>query len=190
MIQTAGPTGRLTASGVSGWDNFPFELDSPSVVPLRQPELPEAERQGEGGRDCPACTTYRVSIWSDHHWRLSVVEPSGAPLVLMLEPLLHHDLTDLTDELACEMGLLIVRTAQAIESLANVARAHVSRWGDGSAHLHVFFFARPSGFPQLQGRCLAIWESLLPSIPPDHRNQDAVTVAETITRTYGGERLN
>jgi hypothetical protein len=49
----------------------------------------------------------------------------------MLEPVAHHDLPDLPDDRAAEMGLLIVRIAQAIESLPHIARAHVSRWGDG-----------------------------------------------------------
>ena len=64
----------------------------------------------------------------------------------MLEPIAHHDLADLPDDRAAELGLLTVRIARAIEALPHIARAHVSRWGDGSAHLHVFFFARPAGF--------------------------------------------
>ena len=43
------------------------------------------------------------------------------------------------------IGLLVVRITRAIESLPHIARAHVSRWGDGSAHPHIFFFARPPG---------------------------------------------
>jgi hypothetical protein len=70
-----------------------------------------------------------------------------------------------------------VRIVRAIESLPHIARAHVSRWGDGSAHLHVFFFARPAGFPQLRGTCLAVWDDLLPAIPEDQRDRDAAAVA-------------
>jgi hypothetical protein len=189
-MKNADSSGRFTRFGVIKWDSFPFEQTQLHVVPFHPPVPRETEREGQGGgRDCPACTTVRASIWADHHWRLSVLEPSGAPLVLILEPLVHHDLIDLTDELACEMGLLLVRVAQAIESLPNIARAHVSRWGDESAHLHIVFFARPSGFPQLGGRYLAIWERLLPSVPSNYRNRDASAIAQAITRTYGGRAV-
>jgi hypothetical protein len=36
--------------------------------------------------------------------------------------------------------------------------------GDGGAHLHVFLLARPSGFAQLRGTYLAVWDDLLPAI--------------------------
>jgi hypothetical protein len=127
-----------------------------------------------------------VVIWSDEHWRLSVLEPSGTPLLLFLEPHAHHDLPDLPDDMASELGLLVVRITRAIESLPHFARAHVSRWGDGGAHLHVFFFARPAGFPQLRGTCLAIWDDLLPAVPAAKRDRDAAAVAEALTRSHGG----
>jgi hypothetical protein len=104
----------------------------------------------------------------------------------MLEPRAHHDLPDLPDDRARDMGLLVVRIAQAIESLPHIARAHVSRWGDGGAHLHVFFFARPAGFSQLRGTCLAIWDDLLPAVPSGQRDQDAAAIAQAVTRSCGG----
>jgi hypothetical protein len=184
--QHAVASGPPAAPGMAGWDTFPFEPNRLRVVALRDPVIPEIERTGEGGLGCPACAEDRAAIWSDQHWRLSVAEPSGAPLVLMLEPRLHHDLADLPDERAVELGLLTVRIAQAMESLANIARAHVARWGDARAHLHIFFFARPAGFPQLHGRFFAVWEGFLPDVPPDHGKEDAARVAETLVRTYGG----
>jgi diadenosine tetraphosphate (Ap4A) HIT family hydrolase len=108
---------------------------------------------------------------------------------LMLLPRRHFDLTDLPEDLASEFGRLIVHTARAIESLPNVARAHVSRWGDGGAHLHVFFFARPEGFVQLQGTCFAVWDDLLPPTPRDVRDIDALAVAQSLTTTYGGRSV-
>jgi hypothetical protein len=74
---------------------------------------------------------------------------------------------------------------RAIEALPHIARAHVSRWGDGSAHLHVFFFARPAGFAQLRGTCLALWDDLLPAVPAAHRDRDAATVAAALA-AHGG----
>jgi hypothetical protein len=185
-MRDADAEGRLSLSRMTGWDVFPFEQAGLRVVPLARPVLPEPARAGEDGRDCPACGAGRAAIWSDDHWRLSASGPSGAPLILMLEPLAHHDLADLPDDRAREMGLLIVRIAQAIESLPHIARAHVSRWGDGGAHLHLFFFARPAGFSQLRGTCLAVWDDLLPAVPAGQRDQDAAAVAEAITRSCGG----
>jgi hypothetical protein len=120
-------------------------------------------------------------------WRLSVLGPSGAPLVLLLEPHAHWDLPDLPDDRAAEMGLLITRICQAIESLPHIARAHVSRWGDGGAHLHIFFFARPEGFAQLRGTCLAIWDDLLPASPAGQRDRDAAAIGQALTHSRGGQ---
>jgi diadenosine tetraphosphate (Ap4A) HIT family hydrolase len=185
-IQAADAEGRLPLSRVTGWDVFPFEQAGLRVVPLARPVLPEPARAGENGQDCPACTGGRAQVWSDAYWRLSVFGPSGAPLILILEPNAHHDLPDLPDDRASEMGLLITRIARAIESLPNLARAHVSRWGDGGAHLHIFFFARPAGFAQLRGTCLAIWDDLLPAIPAHQRDRDAGDIAQALADSYGG----
>ena len=98
------------------------------------------------------------------------------------------DLPGLPDDLAAEMGLLIDRSSRAIEALPHIARAHVSRWGDGGAHLHIFFFARPAGFAQLRGTCLAIWDDLLPTVPADHRDRDAAAVATRARRPRRSRR--
>jgi hypothetical protein len=186
-MRAADAQGRLPLSRMTAWDVFPFEQAGLRVVPLTGPALPEPDRAGEDGLDCPACATGRAPVWSDEHWRLSVLGPSGAPLVLLLEPAAHHDLLDLPDDRAAEMGLLMVAISRAIESLPHIARAHVSRWGDGGAHLHLFFFARPAGFSQLRGTCLAIWDDLLPPVPDDQRDQDAATVGQTLAGRYGGQ---
>jgi diadenosine tetraphosphate (Ap4A) HIT family hydrolase len=172
---------------MTGWEIFPFEPDGLRVVPLDPPVLPEPDRHGEGGSPCGACGAYAGVIWENANWRLSAPpEPSGAPLVLLLQPKDHHDLGDLPDDLAGELGRLIVHVARAIEALPHIARAHVSKWGDGGAHLHVFFFARPEGFSQLRGTCMAIWDDLLPPTPRDLRDQDAAAVAQALTSSYGG----
>lgn len=185
-MQAADAEGRLPLSRMTGWEVFPFEQGGLRVVPLARPVLPEPARAGEDAADCPVCTGGRAPVWSDEHWRLSAFGPSGSPLILMLEPGAHHDLPDLPDDLAGEMGLLIVRIARAIESLPHIARAHVSRWGDGAAHLHIFFFARPAGFPQLRGTCMAVWDDLLPAIPAAQRDHDAAAVGQAVARSHGG----
>jgi hypothetical protein len=186
--------GRLPLSRMSGWEVFPFEPDGLRVVPLAPPELPEPPRLGEGGRECRACSPAwasawsadRAAIWSDEHWRLSQLGgETGVPLVLLLETIAHHDLTGLPDDRAAELGLLTVRIARAIEALPHIARAHVSRWGDGSAHLHIFFFARPAGFAQLRGTCLALWDDLLPAVPAADRDRDAAAIAGALA-AHGG----
>ena len=186
-MRAADAEGRLPLSRMTAWDVFPFEQAGLQVVPLARPALPEPGRAGENGLDCPACTAGQLPVWSDEHWRLSVLGPSGAPLVLLLEPAAHHDLPDLPDDRAAEMGLLQVAISRAIESLPHVARAHVSRWGDGGAHLHLFFFGRPAGFSQLRGTCLAIWDDLLLPVPDDQRDLDAATVGQALAGSYGGQ---
>jgi len=187
-LQSADADGRMQLSRMTAWDIFPFEPDGLRVVPLAKPELPESPRRGEHGNSCDACSSpSRGDIWSDDHWRLvTFSQPSGAPLVIMLMPKRHFDLTDLPDDLAAQMGRLIVHTARAIEELEHIARAHVSRWGDGGAHLHIFFFARPEGFEQLKGTCLAIWDDLLAPTPLDVRNHDALAVARALEQSLGG----
>jgi hypothetical protein len=185
-IRAADAEGRLPLSRMTAWDVFPFEQTGLRAVPLQPPVLPEPDRSGQDPADCAACAAARAPIWSGEHWRLSAYGPSGVPLILMLEPAAHHDLPGLPDDLASEMGLLIVRIARAIEALPHIARAHVSRWGDGGAHLHIFFFARPAGFAQLRGTCLAIWDDLLPAVPVEQRDRDAANVAQALVLSHGG----
>jgi hypothetical protein len=186
-MKAADPDGRLPLSRMTAWDVFPFEQAGLRVVPLDRPMLPEPARHGENAADCHACAGGRAPVWSDEHWRLSVLGPSGSPFILMLEPHAHYDLPQLPDGLAGEMGLLIVRISQAIESLPHIARAHVSRWGDGGAHLHIFFFARPAGFAQLRGTCLAVWDDLLPAVPPSQSDADAASIGQALAGSYGGQ---
>jgi len=191
-LTAADAEGRMPLSRLTAWEIFPFDPDGLRVVPLRPPELPELPRRGVGGASCFPCNAGgRGTVWEGERWRLNTFsEPSGAPLVLMLMPKVHFDLPDLPDDLASELGLLIVHISRAIESLQHVARSHVSRWGDGGEHLHVFFFARPEGFVQLQGTCLAIWDDLLPPTPNDLRDADALTVASAIESSYGGNAMS
>ena len=186
-MTAADAAGRLPLSRMTGWEVFPFEQAGLRVVPLARPVLPEPARAGQSAADCPACGSGRVPVWSGEHWRLSVLGPSGAPLIQIHEPHAPSDLPHLPDDRASEMGLLIVRIAQAIESLPHIARAHVSRWGDGAAHLHIFFFARPAGFAQLRGTCLAVWDDLLPAVPAGQRDADAAAIGQALIRSCGGQ---
>jgi len=104
----------------------------------------------------------------------------------MLHPRDHYDLGELPDELAAELGVLTTQVARHIERLPNISRAHVYRIGDGSAHLHVWFFARPEGQAQLYGSWLVVWDDLLPEYPADVADGDARIVAEALAASYGG----
>lgn len=186
-MAAADAEGRLPLSRMTGWEIFPFERGGLRTVPLAAPVLPEPPRSGEDGTDCRDCAGSEPHLWRDEHWRLDTLSgPTGAPLVLILRPLAHHDLGDLPDERAAELGRLLVHLSRAVEALPHIARVHVSKWGDGGAHLHVFLFARPAGFSQLRGTCLAIWDDLLPAMPREVIVADAGTVAHALAASYGG----
>ncbi|MCU1693382.1 MAG: hypothetical protein JWM64_2473 [Frankiales bacterium] len=177
--------GRLPLPGMAFWETCPFEPDGLTVARLADPELPEAPREGEDPADCRSCRAEGEDVWSDGSWRLRAVS-GGVPLALLLGPHAHHDLADLPDTLAAELGVLTVHLARAVEALPHVARAHVYRLGDGGAHLHVWFFARPAGFAQLRGSFLPVWDDVLPPVPDDVRAADALAVARALAASYGG----
>jgi len=154
----------LPATGIPDWEIFPYEGDL-RVKALEPPVLPEPPRHGEDGPDsCRGCQDpLGAAIWSDDHWRvIHLGKPSAIPIVVMLCPLAHHDLTDLPAPLSAQLGPMLQRVERAILALGGIARVHVNRWGDGGAHLHFWFFARPEGMMQLRGTCLPLWDDLLP----------------------------
>lgn len=163
----AGPDGRLPLPDLVGWDPFPFEGDL-LVKRLDDPVLPEPPRRGEGGADCPVCARPDDAyVWAAERWRLTLPrEPVPVPTVL-LEPREHLDLADLDETMAAELGVLTVRVVRAGEGVPGVGRVHVDRIGDGTAHLHVWFVARPAGVLQLRGSCLMDWLDVLPPLPAD-----------------------
>ncbi len=179
---------RLPLARMTGWDISPFEPDGLRVAPLRPPVLPEPDRHGEDPAECSSCSRRDEGIWFDDHWRLTRIPGAGIPLVLMLHPREHYDLAELPDQLAGELGVLITHIARHVQALPNISRAHVYRIGDGAAHLHVWFFARPEGQAQLYGSWLVIWDDLLPEYPADAAEADASVVADALVASYGGRR--
>jgi hypothetical protein len=180
---------RLPLSRMTGWDISPFEPEGLRVSPLRRPVLPEPARHGEDPADCASCTRRDEGIWLNDHWRLTHVTGVGVPLVLMLHPRDHYDLADLPDALAAELGVLSTHIARHIQALHHISRCHVYRIGDGGAHLHVWFFARPEGQAQLYGSWLVVWDDLLPEYPADVAGKDAAVVATALVDSYGGAVL-
>ena len=147
------------------WPTFPFEGDI-RVRRLDPPVAEEPARQGEDPETCTACRAPDSAyVWVADRWRVKALDrPSGLPMVLILESRSHLDLGDLPNLLAAELGVMTVRLERAMRSLDGVARVHVNRWGDGSAHLHVWFLARPYGRLQLRGTFLSLWDDILPPV--------------------------
>jgi hypothetical protein len=80
----------------------------------------------------------------------------------------HHDsFADLPDRLAASYGPVVARIERAILRLGDIARVHVYRWGDGSAHFHVWFFPRPLGMLEARREMLPLWADLLPEAPKE-----------------------
>ncbi|MEP6696882.1 MAG: hypothetical protein ABJA34_08385 [Pseudonocardiales bacterium] len=180
-----GPDGRLAPPALTEWDIFPFEGDL-MVKRLADPVLPEPPRQGEDPATCDCRQRGDDSyLWTDEHWRLGTLpEPAGVPAYLLM-PRAHHDLADLPDELAAELGVLIVRLDAILSSVPGVGRVHVNKWGDGGAHLHVWFMARPAGVLQLRGSCLPDWLDVLPALPAEQWDSLGGYVARALAE-YGG----
>lgn len=178
--------GRLPVPPAALWETFPFEVEGLRTVPLQDPVLPEPPRDGEGGSDCSSCVRLDDdAVWSDDRWVLTGAGPLGLPFGALLVPRAHLDLGDLDDEHAADLGRLVVRVERAARTLPSVGRVHVNRWGDGGAHLHVFFLARPAGFVQLRGSNLPLWEDLLPRVPAEELAADLRAVAVELARAGG-----
>lgn len=174
-----------------GWDIFPFELDGLQIKPLEPLADAEPGRHGDeiaacGCQDPMSDAKSEDVAWSNERWIVSVLD-MRLPVGLILKPRAHHDLADLPDELASEMGLLMVTIAAGVEDLPSVGRCHVGRYGDGSAHLHPFFFGRPARMPQLRGSTLLDWEENLPAVPIDVRRANAAHVAGRLLAKFGGD---
>lgn len=179
---------RLPLARMTGWDISPFEPDGLRVAPLRPPVLPEPERHGEDPAHCDVCRARDEGVWFNERWRLSRIKGVGVPLVLMLHTRDHYDMADLSDEMAAELGVLSTHLVRHIQALPHISRAHVYRIGDGAAHLHIWFFARPEGQTQLFGSWLPVWDDLLPEYPAEVADADAATVADALIASYGGRR--
>lgn len=183
--------GRLALSegGIPYWDIFPFEAEGLRLKAIEPAVEREPERFGEDPATCRCAdpeTAGDGAIWENDRWRLVAGDPSGAPVLLVLVPRAHHDLATLPSDLAAELGQLMSSIAAAVEALPSVARCHVSRWGDGGAHAHFFFMARPALLGQLRGTCMALWDDFLPPVPQDVFDANAAFVVDRLVSAHGG----
>jgi diadenosine tetraphosphate (Ap4A) HIT family hydrolase len=173
----------LRSPPVEEWDTWPF--DGP-VAPreLQRPVTHEEPRRGAGGVDCVRCIEGAAgALWTNDHWIVrTVAHPTGLPMVALMESRAHYDLADLPDELAAELGPMLLKVQRAILAIGDIGNVHVCRWGDGSEHLHWWFMARPARIPQLVGSFAAIWDDVLPPLPEDVRDANAEIVRRELNK--------
>jgi len=153
--------------GIPFWDVCPYDGDVRIKV-LEPPVLPEPPRHGEDPSACRCVTRpHEGVIWTDGAWTVTHSgEPTTIPMV-MLNTAGHYDLADMPADLILQLGPMTQRIERAMLRLGGIGRVHTSRWGDGSAHFHQWFFGRPEGMMQLRGTCLPLWDDVLPNMPVD-----------------------
>ena len=172
--------GSLGVPPVEEWETWPF-AGSVTPRPLEAPENTERARAGAGGVDCRRCAGGTDgALWFDDNWVVEALgAPSGLPCVVLLHTRAHLDFHELPDELANELGPLMVQVQRAVYAIGDIGNVHVCRWGDGSEHFHMWFMARPARIPQLNGSFAAIWDDVLPPLPEEiwRANLDLVAAA-------------
>jgi hypothetical protein len=192
IVAAADADGRLPVAveEMPGWDIYPYELDSLRLKPLRPLADEEPARRNESPDECWCRRGFGpddgLRVWSNERWSLSLRPDTGLPVMLSLGPLEHHDLPSLPSGLAAEMGQLIVAVADAVEHLPSVGRVQVAKYGDGGAHLHLFFLGRPARILQFRGSPLIDWEENLPRVPLEVLQANARVVAERLVVHVGG----
>lgn len=163
------------------YDTCPFE-PSALLQTLDIPVAREPLRAGEGGRPCPNCTASDSAyLWTNERWRIRLKEPTSLRGTVILETRGHYDsFADLPISHTNEIGFLAAKIERAILQIDNIARVHVLRWGDGTAHFHMYFYARPFGQLQLRGTFMEVWELILPPLPPEEVRSAGVVIAESL----------
>lgn len=186
--------GRLAVAveEMPGWDIFPFEIDSLRIKPLQPLADVEPPRRGEDPATCwcadePDPHISERRVWGNERWSLTLDTDMRLPISLSLGPAHHCDLTDVPDDLAAEMGLIVVAVSAAIEALPSAGRVQLAKYGDGGAHLHLFFFGRPARMLQLRGSPMLDWEENLPAVPLEVLRANAEFVAQRVVERLGGD---
>jgi hypothetical protein len=172
----------LRVPPVEEWDSWPF-LGAVEPKELEPPVAEETPRHGVGGVDCDRCRHgLGGAIWHDERWMLRPLpEPSGLPLVCLLETRAHLDFPDLDEQHAAELGPLLVRIERAVASIPGVGNVHVGRWGEGSEHCHLWFLARPARMEQLRSSFATIWDDVLPPTPREVWDANAEIVRAALS---------
>jgi hypothetical protein len=127
----------------------------------------ELPRDGEGGRPCHSCGRKDRVLWGNDRWQIAAMPVSGNPVLLFLETVEHVDFEDLDEPMAQEFGMLSWRLEAAIRTIEGVGRVHIHRWGDGSAHFHVWFQGRPARQLECYGYGNVLWPLVCDPLPAD-----------------------
>lgn len=176
------PDGSWVAEG-----DLADAFESVVMRPLEPMLVPERPRAGEVDRgDCDVCVVDEYTIWHDDLWQVSAGwEPGGLPFIGAIAPRGHWLLEDAPVEVLAALGPLMQRISAAVKSIPGVARCHFSRWNDGSAHLHLWAFARPAGMMQGRGAVLSYWDGMLPEMSAEMANEHIAIVAESLAEGGG-----
>lgn len=193
VVELVGVEGRLPMPPVSTWDIFPWEQVGDTWLPkvVRPPVDEEEPRWGEGGKPCwcEKGGDPEHAVWRNDNWLVTTTpKPSGMPLIMFLQPHEHMDMSDLDDEQAAELGRIEVWLHRIMSHLPHVGRVHVAKWGDGGAHLHLWFIARYARLPNILGSMAVEWDEILPPPPDDVWRADLRWVAERLAN-HDGECL-
>ncbi len=119
---------------------------------------------------------------------LTIATSRPAAMVMTHRTREHLDV-GLRDEHAAELGRIANRLVRIMEAMPGIGRVHVNRWGDGSSHSHVWFFARPEGFTQIKGSYAVEWDDILPPVPDEVRRADLHAVATKLANWGGHARV-
>jgi hypothetical protein len=178
----------LDTSGVPGSGPAP-SISAFELLPLAEMLVPEKPRAGEvDPSECGHCRPSGHTIWTDGVWRVNAGfgGNTGLPFVGAISPVRHVLLEDAPVDILAGLGPLLQRVSEATKAIPAVARCHFSRWNDGSAHLHLWAYARPAGMMQGRGAILPYWESVMPAMPDDLMQEYLAIVADRLAEG-GGE---
>lgn len=182
------PIGQtLDTSGVPGSGPAP-SIAAFELLPIAPMLVPEKPRSGEADpSECGHCKPSPRTIWHDDEWQVSSGFEGGVglPFVGSISPRRHVRLEDAPIEVLSGLGPVLQRLSEATKRIPAVARCHFSRWNDGSAHLHLWAYARPLGMIQGRGAILPYWEQSMPAMPEDMMREYIETVAEALAAGGG-----
>jgi len=183
------PIGQtLDTSGVPGSGPAP-SIAAFELLPLAPMLVPERPRNGEiDPSECGHCKPSEYVIWQDDEWQVrgGFKGGTGLPFVGGISPRRHVTLEDAPIEVLAGLGPILQRVSEATKAIPAVARCHFSRWNDGSAHLHLWAYARPAGMMQGRGAILPYWEQSMPAMPEEMMREYLEIVVDTLV-AGGGE---
>jgi diadenosine tetraphosphate (Ap4A) HIT family hydrolase len=147
------------------------------LTPIEPPALviPEPPRKNEEPDDCGLCAWIggrsehtEEPLWSTDDWVLCRATEVTIPGICWLASREHFDsFADMPARAAASYAGVVGRIERAILGLGDIARVHVYRWGDGSAHFHLWLYPRPLGMLHASREMLPLWAEQMPQAPKE-----------------------